>query len=285
LVGIAKQQSVSLPQIWIILPLFKKNIFGQRIFVKKLIIRLFGLVAYGRFNWRYKPVIKGAEIFEQLPEKNVLIVSNHQTYFADVSFFFHVIFAALRGRPNNIRYPGFFIPKRHNIYYIAAEETMKSGLLPKLLALSGAVTVQRSWRANGQNVRRKVSKQDTKNIDMALEDGWVITFPQGTTAPYAVGRKGTAIMVKNHECIVVPVVIDGFRRAFDKKGLRTKKTKTELKMRVKEPLKIDYSDTVEAIMDQIMEAIEQTPEHDYMEQLKKKNPPQVEADSEKQAKV
>ena len=114
---------------------------------------------------------------------------------------------------------------------------------------------------------------------MALQDGWVITFPQGTTSPYAPGRKGTAIMAKNHECIIVPVVIDGFRRAFDKKGLRTKKTRTELKMRVKEPLDIDYSKTVEEIMAEIMDAIEQSPEHNFIEQHKKKNPPKVEADS------
>ena len=196
---------------------------------------------YGRFNWRYKPDIEGADIFNSLPEKNVLIVSNHQTYFADVSFFYHVIYSALAGRPNNIRYPGFLKPKKHNIYYIAAEETMKSGLLPKLLALSGAVTVQRTWRAEGQNVRRKVSKKDTENIDRALDDGWVITFPQGTTSPYAQGRVGTAIMAKNHEPVIVPVVIDGFRRAFDKKGLRTKKTRTKLKMTVKPPLDIEYA--------------------------------------------
>ena len=98
------------------LKLFKRNIFNQYIFVKKLIIRLFGMIAYGRFNWRYKPVISGAEIFEELPEKNVLIVSNHQTYFADVSFFLHVIHAALAGRPNSIKYPGFLRAKKHNIY-------------------------------------------------------------------------------------------------------------------------------------------------------------------------
>jgi 1-acyl-sn-glycerol-3-phosphate acyltransferase len=234
---------------------------------------------YARFNWRYKNKIKGAELFQELPDKNVLIISNHQTYFADVSFFFHVIHASLCGKPNSIRYPGFFFVKKHNLYYIAAEETMKSGLLPKLLALSGAVTVQRSWRANGENVRRKVSKDDTKNIDKALQDGWVITFPQGTTAPYAQGRKGTAIMIKKHQPVVVPVVIDGFRRAFDKKGLKTKKTKTELRMTVKKPLDIDYSKTVEEIMDQIMDAIEQSPNHDFIEQHKKKNPPKVEADS------
>lgn len=147
---------------------------------------------------------------------------------------------------------------------------MKSGFLPKLLALSGAVTVQRSWRANGENVRRKVSKKDTENIDKALQDGWVITFPQGTTSPYAQGRVGTSIMIKNHKPIVVPIVIDGFRRSFDKKGLKTKKRKSTLKIRVKDPLDINYEDTVENILKQVMEAIEQSPEHDFMETVNKK---------------
>ena len=261
--------------------MFRKNIFGQLIFVKKAIIRFFGILIYPRFNWRYKQDIKGAELFKDLPDKNVLIISNHQTYFADVSFMLHVIYAALRGRPNTIKYPGFLRPKKHDIYYVAAEETMKSGLLPKMLALSGAITVKRTWRAGGKNVRRSVSKEDTVNIDKALDNGWVITFPQGTTAPYAVGRKGTAIIAKNHECVVVPVVIDGFRRAFDKKGLKVKKSGVTLTMRIKEPLEIDYSQTVEEIMDQMMASIEQAPEHDYMGNIKKKQSPEETALSEK----
>ena len=248
--------------------LFKKNIFGQKIVGKKTVIRIFGILTYGRYNWRYKTSIIGAEVFQNIPDKNVLIISNHQTYFGDVMFFFHVIHSAISGKPNNIRRPGFLKAKKHNIYYIAAEETMKSGFLPKILALSGAVTVQRSWRANGENVRRKVSKKDTQNIDIALKDGWVITFPQGTTKAYAEGRKGTAMLIKKHKPVVVPVVIDGFRRAFDKKGLRTKKTKTTLKMRIKEPLEIDYSKTIEEIMVQLMTSIEQTKEFNFLSEKK-----------------
>jgi 1-acyl-sn-glycerol-3-phosphate acyltransferase len=252
------------------MPLFKRNVFGQMIWVKKSIIRLFGTIVYGRFNWVHTPEIKGAELFQYLPDKNVLIVSNHQTYFADVSFFFHVIHASITGRPNRINYPGYLKCKKHNIYYVAAEETMKSGFLPKILSLSGAVTVNRTWRANGENVRRAVDRSETDNIDKALNDGWVITFPQGTTKPYATGRKGTAILIKKHKPVVVPVVIDGFRRAFDKKGLKNKKKSSVLKMTVKEPLDIDYDKTVEEIMEQLMTAIEQTPEFDYIEQIKKK---------------
>jgi 1-acyl-sn-glycerol-3-phosphate acyltransferase len=150
---------------------------------------------------------------------------------------------------------------------------MKSGLLPKMLALSGAVTVNRTWRANGQNVRRKVDKSETQNIDKALQDGWVITFPQGTTKPYSPGRIGTAILIKKHKPIVVPVVIDGFRRAFDKKGLKNKKRRTELKMTVKPPLEINYDLTVEEIMKQVMDAIEQTNDYDLMDKIKKQTEP------------
>lgn len=226
-------------------------------------------MVYFRFNFRYKARIEGAEIFQNLPDKNVLIISNHQTYFADVSFFFHAIYAAISGRPNSIRYPGYLRCKKHNIYYVAAEETMKAGLLPKILALSGAVTINRSWRANGQNVRRKVDRKEVENIDKALLDGWLITFPQGTTTPYAPGRIGTAIIAKKHQPIVIPVVIDGFRRAFDKKGIRVKKKNSELRMRVKPPLEIDYSLPVEDIMKQMMTAIEQSSDFNLIEKIKK----------------
>ncbi len=51
----------------------------------------------------------------------------------------------------------------------------------------------------------------------------VITFPQGTTKSFKPVRKGTAHIIKQYKPIVVPIVIDGFRRSFDRKGLRTKK--------------------------------------------------------------
>lgn len=252
-----------------VMPLFKRNIFNQLIFVKRWIIRSLGTALFFRFKFRYKRDIKGAELFQELRGQNVLFVSNHQTYFTDVSFFLLVMHSALAGRPNKLSWWGYLNPRKHNIYYIAAEETMKSGFIPKMMALSGAVTVQRTWRANGQNVRRKVSKKDTSNIEKALKDGWVITFPQGTTSPYAQGRIGTAIMIKQQQPIVVPIVIDGFRRAFDKKGLKMKKKNVTLQMHVKKPLDIDYSAPVEQILEQVMDAIHQSPEHDYMGKIKK----------------
>jgi 1-acyl-sn-glycerol-3-phosphate acyltransferase len=137
---------------------------------------------------------------------------------------------------------------------------MKSGFLPKMLALSGAVTVNRTWRANGENVRRSVDRSETQNIDKALNDGWVVTFPQGTTTAFKPIRRGTAHIIKKHKPIVVPVVIDGFRRSFDKKGLQIKKRGVLQSMVIKEPLEIDYeNEEVADIITKIEFAIEQHP--------------------------
>jgi 1-acyl-sn-glycerol-3-phosphate acyltransferase len=87
------------------------------------------------------------------------------------------------------------------------------------MAYAGAISVERTWRAKGKDVSDKKRRKpnDTENIKIALKDGWVITFPQGTTKSFKPVRKGTAHIIKEHRPIVVPIVIDGFRRSFDKK--------------------------------------------------------------------
>ncbi|MDE3142587.1 MAG: 1-acyl-sn-glycerol-3-phosphate acyltransferase, partial [Bacteroidota bacterium] len=92
----------------------------------------------------------------------------------------------------------------------------------------------------------------------ALDKSWVITFPQGTTKPFAPGRKGTAFIIKNNQPIVIPVVINGFWRAFNKKGLKFKKRGSILSIRFKEPLIIDYSQGIDEILEQVMDSIEQS---------------------------
>ena len=65
-------------------------------------------------------------------------------------------------------------------------------------------------------------------------------------------------MYKHH--IVVPVVIDGFRRSFDKRGLLIKKKGILQSMVIKKPLVIDYeNDSVDKIVEQLEYAIEQHP--------------------------
>ncbi len=52
------------------------------------------------------------------------------------------------------------------------KETMQEGLLPRILAYAGAITVERTWRAKGEDVKEKkeVNPNDTENIKIALED-------------------------------------------------------------------------------------------------------------------
>jgi len=82
----------------------------------------------------------------------------------------------------------------------------------------------------------------------------VITFPQGTTKSFKPVRKGTAHIIKQYKPIVVPIVMDGFRRSFDKKGLRMKKKDILQSFIIKPPLEIDYdNDTIEEIVEKIEE--------------------------------
>ncbi|MGL5890576.1 MAG: 1-acyl-sn-glycerol-3-phosphate acyltransferase, partial [Bacteroidia bacterium] len=63
---------------------------------------------------------------------------------------------------------------------------------------------------------------------------------------------------KKYEPIVVPVVIDGFRRAFDKKGLRLKKKGVTLRVRIKPAMQLNLNQDAEHILHDMMEAIEQS---------------------------
>lgn len=240
--------------------LFKKNPFGHYLIVKKWLIRLFGLLSHRRYRGFNELKIEGSEIIKNLPDNNVLFVSNHQTYFADVTAMFHVFNAALSGRVDSIKNVGYLWQPKLNVYYVAAKETMKSGLLTRLMAYAGAVSVERTWREKGKEVQREVNPDDTQNIGIALQDGWVITFPQGTTKPFKPIRKGTAHIIKNYKPIVIPIVIDGFRRSFDKKGLRIKKRGILQTFQIKKPLEIDYeNESIEEIVEKLEYAIEQHP--------------------------
>ena len=244
--------------------LFKRNPFGHILFIKRWLIRIFGALTHRRYRGFNALQVDGSEIIRDLPDTNVLFISNHQTYFADVVAMFHVFNASLKGRADNIKNIGYLWDPKLNIYYVAAKETMQAGLLPRILAYVGAITVERTWRAGGKdldkNEQKEVNFNDTENIKIALEDGWVITFPQGTTKSFKPVRKGTAHIIKQHKPIVVPIVIDGFRRSFDKKGLRLKKKGILQSFTVKEPLQIDYeNETIEEIVEKIEYAIEQHP--------------------------
>ena len=240
------------------LKLLNKDPFGNVILFKRLLIGAIGTFTYGRFNLVNNMKLKGTEYLLNLPNKNVMFVSNHQTYYADVIALYHV-FCSVKWRfRNTLKLPLYLLVPRANTYYVAAEETMKdSGILPKLFSYAGAVTVKRSWRHKGENVKRGADTEAPDKIAMALKQGWVVNFPQGTTSPYAPLRKGTANIIKQLQPIVVPVVIDGFRRAFDKKGFFFKKRGTTLSITFKEPLHFSSEESIDNILDRLAKVIEQ----------------------------
>ena len=238
--------------------LFKKNIFGQYLIIKTWIIRIIGVLSHRRYRGFNELQIEGSDILRNLPDTNILFISNHQTYFADVVAMFHVFNASLSGRDDNIENVGYLWNPKLNIYYVAAKETMKSGFLPKIFSYAGSICIERTWRSSGEDVNRQVKMSDISNISKALNDGWVITFPQGTTTPFKPIRKGTAHIIKRYKPIVVPIVIDGFRRSFDKKGIRIKKKNILQSMEIKAPLEIDYdTESIDQIVEKIEYAIEQ----------------------------
>lgn len=226
--------------------------------VKGLVYAFVGALSYPGISWINKLQINGMENLHELPKKNVLFVSNHQTYFADVITFIHIFCAVSWRKKHKLGIPFYLLWPFTRIYYVAAEETMNSSFISKLLALGGAITVKRTWRAEGTEVRRNLDPSDTRKIERALQNNWVITFPQGTTKPFAPGRKGTAFIIKQHKPIVVPVIISGFWRAFNKKGLKFKKKGSLLSVTFKPPMEIDYNESCEIILEKVMDAIEQS---------------------------
>ncbi len=238
--------------------------FLQRIkninIVRKLVYAIVGAVSYPGLTIINRLQITGTEHIRDLPKKNVLFVSNHQTYFADVITFLHIFCAVKWGKENRLGIPYYLLNPFTNVYYVAAEETMRGSFISRLFTLAGALTVKRTWNPEAKEKRRGLDPSDTRKITRALKDNWVITFPQGTTKPFAPGRKGTALIIKQTRPVVVPVVINGFWRAFNKKGLKFKKKGSLLTVQFKEPLQIDYDAPADVILNVLMQSIEQSKE-------------------------
>lgn len=226
--------------------------------VRKIVYFIVGVFSYPGLAMINKLKISGTEHLKDLPPRNVIFVSNHQTYFADVITFLHIFCAVKWGKMNRLGVPYYLLNPFTRVNYVAAEETMKGSLLSRMFLLAGGLTVKRTWRAEGTEVRRGLDPSDTRKITRALENNWIITFPQGTTKPFAPGRKGTALIIKQMKPVVIPVVIDGFSRAFNKTGLKLINKGTRLTVRFKSPMQIDYETSTDNILAQIMDAIEQS---------------------------
>ncbi|TXI34558.1 MAG: 1-acyl-sn-glycerol-3-phosphate acyltransferase [Niabella sp.] len=226
--------------------------------VRKIVHLIVGMSTYPGIAIINKLKIVGAEELRKLPKSNVLFVCNHQTYFLDVITLFHIFSAVKWGKTNRLGVPYYFLNPFTNVNYVAAEQTMKSSWMSRLFLLAGGLTVKRTWNENSKEQRAGLDPSDTRKIERSLSNNWIVTFPQGTTTPFAPARKGTALIIKYHKPIVIPVVISGFSKAFNKTGVAIKKRGTQLSGTCKPPIQINYYDTAQQITEQLMDAIEQS---------------------------
>jgi 1-acyl-sn-glycerol-3-phosphate acyltransferase len=226
--------------------------------VRKIVYVIIGSLSYPGLVIINRLKISGTEHIKNLPKKNVLFVSNHQTYFMDVITFLHIFCAVKWRKQNKLGVPYYLLNPFSNVYFVSAEDTMKKTFMSRLMALAGALTVKRTWVEEDKSVRKGLNLSDSKKILNALKQNWVITFPQGTTTPFAAGRKGTAFLVKHSKAIVIPIVISNFNKAFHKKSLKLMQRGTQLSVTIKPPMTINYNDSLDAILEQMMDAIEQS---------------------------
>lgn len=226
--------------------------------IRAIVYAIVGLFYYPRLTMINKLKIEGTEHIKDLPRKNVLFVSNHQTYFAEVITFLHIFCAVKWGKKNRLGVPYYVLNPFTRVYFVSAAETMKRNWVTRLFELAGSITVKRTWNEGSTEVRQGLDPSDTRKIVRALNRSWVINFPQGTTKPFAPGRKGTAFLIKQNKPIVIPILVSGFNVAFDKKGLRLKKKGTLLSVKFQEPLKVDYDADYDEILETVMLSIGQS---------------------------
>jgi 1-acyl-sn-glycerol-3-phosphate acyltransferase len=226
--------------------------------VRAIVYAIVGSVSYPGLAIINKLKIEGTEHLKDLPKENVLFVSNHQTYFAEVIAFLHIFCAVKWRKQNKLGVPYYLLNPFTSVFFVSAAETMKKNWLTRLFELAGSITVKRTWNEGSTEVRKGLDPSDTRKIDRALKSSWVINFPQGTTKAFAPGRKGTVLLIKQNKPIVIPIIIDGFNTAFDKKGLRLIKKGTPLSIKFKAPLQIDYTASNDEMMETIMVAIGQS---------------------------
>jgi len=233
----------------------KKNIFGQYLLIKRALIRIIGVITHRTFNNK-RFDIKGTSLLSEIPNDNVLFISNHQTYFYDVIAMLHVFNASVNGRRDSLKNILYLLKPKSNIYFIAALETMKASLITKILSYAGSILIKRTWREAGKEINRNIRGEDFKNIIKALNDGWVITFPRGTTDNSKRVRSGTAHIIKAANPIVIPVNIDGFGEVFGKNSLKIKNKNKSFSIKFRNPLNFDDNQSIESITNQIEKIID-----------------------------
>ena len=144
--------------------------------------------------------VEGDGVLKTLPRRNVVFLANHQTYFLEALTFFDLVY---------VRHQ--FPLEDPILRFSAAEETMKKNLLTKLMTLAGGVTFRRSFREGGVDVQRPVDLEGVARVEEAIQDGWLLHFPAGTTKKGAPLRAGVSRLLHNTQAVALPVRVDGFR--------------------------------------------------------------------------
>src|ERR1700733_5798680 len=146
--------------------------------VRKLVYAIVGVVSYPGLTIVNRLKITGTEHLRRLPKGNVLFVSNHQTYFADVITFLHIFCAVKWGKKDKLGLPYYLLNPYTNVYYVAAGETTPATWVSRLFTMAGALTVRRTWTKESTEKRKGLDPSDTRKITRAPQASWVITFPQ-----------------------------------------------------------------------------------------------------------
>jgi hypothetical protein len=167
----------------------------------------------------------------------------------------HVFNSSVKGRIDTVKRPGYLINPKTNLYYIASLETMGKSFITKLLTYAGAILIQRSWRDSGESVSRDVRSEDPNKIKLALKDGWVITFPRGTTDSSKPVRRGTAHIIKSNSPLIVPIKLLGFNDVFQRNGLKILNRKKIFSMEICKPIRKNIH---ENSIDEITSELEKT---------------------------
>lgn len=143
----------------------------------------------------------GDSLIDRLPRKNVVFLSNHQTYFMEAFAFFDLVYVTHR------------LPLENPFMrFSAATETMQKNLVTQLFTKAGGVTFRRSFREGGKDVKRMVDFEGVAKVEEAIASGWLLHFPAGTTQKGAPLRPGVAQLLHRTRAVAVPLRVDGFRK-------------------------------------------------------------------------
>lgn len=172
----------------------------DRLVRRGMILSIGNLLTPAYFRWLNSVKAEGVDVLKALPRKNVIFLSNHQTYFTEAIAFYDLLYIVL-----DMPY------EDPHLRFSAATETMKKNLLTKILTYAGGVTFRRSFREAGKEVNRPVDLEGIGKIEEAIATGWLLHFPTGTTQHHAPIRPGIAQLLHRTKPIAVPVRVDGFR--------------------------------------------------------------------------